>query len=150
MLGFLAKAAGALGGFVDSVFSGIDSIHTSEEEKLKIKAIVTAAAADAKLEMARIGEQVIAHQASIIKAEVGEGNWLTASWRPLLMLSFGFVILWAVIAPTLGAQAIDLEGIPDRFWNLMIVGIGGYVGGRTIEKVGPAIAAALKKDGPVK
>ena len=145
MLDVFGKIGDAVGGLVKGVFSGIDSIHTSEEEKLALKAVILSSEAEFRIEMAKISETIVGHQASIIKAEAASKHWLAATWRPILMLSFGFVILYSVIAPTLGAAPIDLEGIPDRFWSLMTVGIGGYVGGRTIEKVAPAIVEGLQK-----
>ena len=145
MLDVFSKIGSAVGGLVEGVFSGIDKIHTSEEEKLALKAQITMIEAEFKLKMAELSNEVVAEQASIIRAEVGKGNWLTASWRPILMLTFGFVILYSVVAPSFGSPPVDMSQIPDRFWSLVTVGVGGYVTGRTVEKVAPAIIAAVKK-----
>ena len=144
MLDVFGKIGDAVGGLVTGVFAGIDSISTTEEEKLAIRAQVLAAEASFRIEMAKISETIVGHQASIIKAEVASGHTLAAIWRPVLMLTFGFVILYSVVAPSLGAPPVDMTMIPDRFWSLMTFGIGGYVGGRTIEKVAPAIVEGMK------
>lgn len=144
MLDVFGKIGDAVGGLVKGVFGGIDSIHTSEEEKLALKATILATEAEFRIQMAKISEEIVGHQASIIKAEAASKHTLAAVWRPILMLSFGFTILYSVIAPSFGAPVVDMSGIPERFWSLMTVGIGGYVGGRTIEKVAPAIVEGMK------
>ncbi len=52
-----------------------------------------------------------------------------------MMLLFGFVILYTVIAPAFGLPDVDMTGVPDRLWTLMTVGIGGYIASRGFEKV---------------
>jgi hypothetical protein len=144
MLDVFSKIGDAVGGLVTGIFSGIDSISTTQEEKDKIKLEVEKVQTAFMLQMATLKNDVVKEQAAIIRAEVGKGNWLTASWRPILMLTFGFVILYSVVAPSFGAPPIDMTQIPDRFWGLVTVGVGGYVGGRTLEKVTPAIVDGLK------
>jgi hypothetical protein len=34
----------------------------------------------------------------------------------------------------IGAQAVMLD-LPERLWNLMTLGVGGYIAGRTGEKI---------------
>ena len=145
MLGIFDKIGDAVGGLVSSVFTGIDSIHTSGEEKLTIKAAILSAEAEFRIEMAKISETIVGHQASIIKAEAASTHTLAAIWRPILMLTFGFIIVYAVVAPSFGAPPVDMTQIPDRFWTLVTTGVGGYVGGRTIEKVAPAIVEGMKR-----
>lgn len=143
MFGIFEKITGALGGLVDSIFTGIDSISTTQEEKLAAKAIILGAEANFRLEMAGFATELAKIQAGVITAEIQSTHTLAAIWRPILMLSFGFVILYSVVAPSLGAAPVDMSGIPEKFWTLLTVGIGGYVGGRTLEKITPAIVAGL-------
>lgn len=77
-------------------------------------------------------------RASIIKAEATNGNWLSSSWRPIVMLTFTFLI----VAHWMGFTSENLK--PEEIDNLMKlvqIGLGGYVVGRSGEK----IAATLKK-----
>jgi len=77
----------------------------------------------------------------IIVAEAS-GNWLQRSWRPLLMLTFGGLI----VARWFGWSAPNLsESEYTHLWDIVELGIGGYVIGRSVEKTAPAIAEALKK-----
>lgn len=77
---------------------------------------------------------------SIIVAEAS-GNWLQRSWRPLMMLIFTGLI----VARWLGYTAPNLAPAEyDHLWQIVELGIGGYVIGRSVEKVAPAVADAIK------
>jgi len=100
----------------------------------------------AKLElmaMAQRGElQELAGRAEIVKAEAASEHWLAANWRPILMLTFGALI----VARWFGWAAPNLsEAEYLKLWSIVELGIGGYVIGRSAEKVLPTVAAVLKK-----
>ena len=80
--------------------------------------------------------------ASIIKSEAESEHWLTANWRPILMLTFGALIVARWLGWT--APAISQEEYL-KLWSIVEIGVGGYVIGRSVEKVAPSIAQALKK-----
>lgn len=93
--------------------------------------------------------QLLAHQnsieqaaASIIKTEAESQHWLAANWRPLLMLTFGGLI----VARWFGYAAPNLsEAEYLKLWDIVELGIGGYVIGRSAEKIVPSVASVLKK-----
>lgn len=100
----------------------------------------------AKLElmaMAQRGELAeLAGRAEIVKTEAASEHWLAANWRPILMLTFGALI----VARWFGWAAPNLsEAEYLKLWSIVELGIGGYVIGRSAEKVVPALAVALKK-----
>jgi hypothetical protein len=82
--------------------------------------------------------------ADIIRAEAQSGNRLAASWRPIVMLTFTALI----VARWLGFSA---PGISDaevlKLWDIVQLGLGGYVMGRSIEKIAPQIAQAVASIG---
>ena len=83
-----------------------------------------------------------AGQAEIVKAEAQSEHWLAACWRPIMMLTFGGLI----VARWLGWSAPNItEAEVLKLWSIVELGLGGYVIGRSVEKVVPAIAGALKK-----
>jgi len=85
---------------------------------------------------------IYAGQAEIVKAEAQSEHWLAACWRPILMLTFGGLI----VARWLGWSAPNIsEAEVLKLWDIVQLGLGGYVIGRSVEKVVPAIAGALKK-----
>jgi hypothetical protein len=82
-------------------------------------------------------EELIA-KSNIIKAEAESKHWLTATWRPALMWICIIVIANNyILVPFCNAifgTAIELT-IPDQMWNLLTIGVGGYIAGRSAEKV---------------
>ena len=96
----------------------------------------------AMLEMAQRGELAeFTARADIVKTEAASENWLAASWRPILMLTFGALI----VARWFGWAAPNLsEAEYLKLWSIVELGLGGYVIGRSAEKIVPAVAAALK------
>ena len=80
--------------------------------------------------------------AEVVKAEAASGHWLAANWRPITMLVFVGLICarwWGFTAP--GMTEAEYLSIYD----LVKIGLGGYVVGRSAEKIVPAITEALKK-----
>lgn len=87
----------------------------------------------ALMEMAQTGElKELAARADVIQAEAQSESWLARSWRPITMLTFVALIVlhWLGITP---------ESLPDAqvmsLLDLVKIGLGGYVIGRSAEKV---------------
>lgn len=103
------------------------------------------AAAQAKLELFKMQQQgMLAELQGAVQIIVAEasGNWLQKSWRPLLMIWFAGLIG----ARWFGYSAPNLA--PDEYmklWDIVQLGLGGYVIGRSAEKIVPAIVETLKK-----
>jgi hypothetical protein len=79
--------------------------------------------------------------AEIIKTEAASDHWLAANWRPLTMITFvGLIVArwfgWA--APALS------EAEYLKLWSIVEFGLGGYVVGRSVEKMVPSLADAIK------
>jgi hypothetical protein len=93
--------------------------------------------------------QLLTHQAEIesaaakiINTEAASQHWLAANWRPLTMLTFVVLIVarwfgWA--APNLDTE----EYI--KLWSVVEFGLGGYVVGRSVEKIAPSLADAMRR-----
>lgn len=92
---------------------------------------------------------LLAHQAEIegaaakiIQTEAASSHWLAANWRPLTMLVFVALI----VARWFGWAAPNLsEAEYVKLWSIVEFGLGGYVVGRSVEKVAPSIASAMRK-----
>ncbi|MGA0895611.1 MAG: 3TM-type holin [Ilumatobacteraceae bacterium] len=97
----------------------------------------------ALMELAQKGELTeLVERASIVKAEAQSDHWLAATWRPVLMLTFGALI----VARWFGWAAPNLtEAEYLKLWDIVELGLGGYVIGRSAEKIVPSIAEALKR-----
>lgn len=72
--------------------------------------------------------------ADIIKTEAASTHWLAANWRPLTMLTFTGLI----VARWFGWSAPNLsEAEYLKLWDIVQLGLGGYVIGRSVEKIAP-------------
>jgi len=109
----------------------IDNLFTSDEERTDAKNKIIQVLREKELELQKM-------QTDIIIAEA-KGNWLQRSWRPILMLSFGFIVIYTKFISQLASQLITPVLEPE-FWSLLKLGIGGYVIGRSGEKIAATIA----------
>jgi hypothetical protein len=70
-------------------------------------------------------------QAKIVLAEA-QGSWLQRNWHPMLMVTFAGL----VVAHWFGLTASNIpESVQNSLLNIVMVGVGGYVAGRSAEKV---------------
>jgi hypothetical protein len=87
-------------------------------------------------------QQIETAAASIIQAEAASSHWLAANWRPITMLVF----LGLIVARWFGWAAPNLaEAEYIKLWSIVEFGLGGYVVGRSVEKISGPIAEALRR-----
>ena len=106
----------------------IDNLHTSEEEKLKIKQDMFELQVSAFNKAEEYETQLLDAKKTIMTAEAQSGSWIASNWRPVTMLTF----LVLVVLDSFGWLASPLA---DEAWTLLQLGLGGYVVGRSAEKV---------------
>jgi Holin of 3TMs, for gene-transfer release len=90
---------------------------------------------------------------AIVLAEIKSEHWLTRSWRPILMLTLlGFIVFVGLVIPLLdfltGAPVSfnpRWQALPPQFWDFLSIGVGGYIGGRTLEKVAAQVLPSRGK-----
>ena len=105
----------------------IDELHTSEDERLSAKSRMLELQIRAAAQAQEYDKQLLESRTRIIEAEIGSG-WLANSWRPISML----VLLTLVVADSFGLLAFRLS---EDAWTLFQIGLGGYVVGRSGEKI---------------
>ena len=74
---------------------------------------------------------------SVIQAEAKSEHWIVAAWRPITMLTFVFIIANNYILYPYLSLFIDnapMLEIPENMWELIKIGLGGYVVSRGVEK----------------
>jgi hypothetical protein len=78
----------------------------------------------------------------IIQTEAASTHWLAANWRPLTMLIF----VGLIVARWFGWAAPNLsEAEYLKLWSIVEIGLGGYVIGRSVEKIAPTIAQVTRR-----
>lgn len=132
MLSILAKLiAGPLVGKIVDLFSAFQGRKVSE------------ATLRAEVELAVLGtfEEVTKSQASVIEAEMRGEGWLQRNWRPMVAVSFAFIIVfYGLITPILvGWFGFPPARVGDDLlrWimDACVICLGGYIGGRSLEKI---------------
>jgi len=120
---------------IGAVGSVLDNLITSQDERDEAKAKLAEVLTGKLTELASFQKDVIISETT--------GNKLQRNWRPILALTFGFIVVATYfIFPTINiwVKSTDLNKLildlkENRgFWFLMELMIGGYVVGRTIEK----------------
>ena len=119
---------------IKDLLEGLDNLFTSKEEKIQAENVIKQILLQKQLELQKMQTDIIITEA--------KGNWLQRSWRPLLMVSFGFIVIYVkFIGPLFGLPIPELE---LEFWELLKIGIGGYVVGRSAEKIANNITITKK------
>lgn len=87
---------------------------------------------------------LLEEKAKIIRAEATGHSWLQRNWRPLMMLWFAVLLgmYWFGVTPPNLTEAVVV-----KLFELLKLGIGGYVVGRSVEKIAPQLADAWKNRG---
>lgn len=137
----MAGVLGIITDFIGSIFKPatelIDNLHTSEEEKLMLKAKMLEIEKETINKAVDLETKIVEAKKEIILAEAN-GSWVQRSWRPILM--WVIIVIIAnnfIFAPYLNAifgWSVMLE-LPNALWSLLTVGVGGYVVGRSGEKI---------------
>lgn len=108
----------------------IDRLWPSPEDRDKAKLALLSLQQEGALREIEANMQVVV-------AEARSEHVLTATWRPILMLTFTAVVANnLILAPYIGLMfgvSVALP-MPAEVWELLQLGIGGYLAGRTIEK----------------
>lgn len=98
----------------------------AEAEKLKAQIVGQAMT---------LAQQEMAGAVAIIEAEAKGESWLQRNWRPLLMITFAGLIVTRWLG--LSAPGID-PALEMKLFDIVQLGLGGYVIGRSAEKVADA------------
>lgn len=112
----------------------VDDLHTSGEEKLEAQAKLLELQSALAIKVMDYESKIIEAQQAVLVAEATTESWITRSWRPIVMLTFTALIVYSYF----GGPAID-----DNMWSLLNLGVGGYVVGRSVEKIAPVVADTI-------
>ena len=99
----------------------VNRLSVSSREKQKIQEEIQSLVYRYKSELVR-------EQSAGVKSEA-QGNWLQRSWRPIVMLVCVLVLVSGIFTGS------SLLADNSRLWDLLEIGIGGYVIGRSGEKI---------------
>ena len=107
-----------LSGLIGEIGGVVNTLSVSSKEKKRIEAELLQAVNKHEEELNR-------SRAAIIRSE----TQLQRSWRPVVMLVFAVIVLAGTF------WELPILADTSRFWDLLEIGIGGYVIGRSAEKI---------------
>lgn len=122
--------------FTSSAKELVDNLHTSDEEKAKIREKLDAAENEA-----------LKVRQSVVLSET-KGAWYQRLWRPAYMYVFLFILCirygYMEVDSYLTGREITMD-IPVHLWGLIKLGFGGYMVLRSGEKfVDKGVVGKLK------
>lgn len=127
---------------IDTVRGVIGQFIPDPQQKAAAELALVQQQVDLEKALAQADQLFADAQARVVIAEASSDSWLAKNWRPVTMLTFTLIVFWNyVLVPVVGATP---AAIPPDMWGLLKLGIGGYIGARTLEKIGPEIVAAAR------
>ncbi len=117
-----------------------DKLTTTDDERLAKQVQLDGIKNRLEVNLAKLDAEFAQVQSKVIIAEAQSESWITRSWRPLTMLAFVSLPFFVLF----GLDPAPLQGVPDLVWKIIWTGLGGYIGGRTVEKTAPKIVSALR------
>ncbi|MDO6839580.1 3TM-type holin [Paraglaciecola chathamensis] len=106
----------------------VDELHTSDEERLQLQSQIKAVENELLAKVIAYENQLLQSKTDIITAESTGQSWIQRNWRPITMLTF----LVLVVMDSFGWLPNPLA---EEAWTLLQIGLGGYVAGRSAEKI---------------
>jgi hypothetical protein len=134
-------------GLIDFSLKDIGSVFKDIREAITGKAIEDPQKqAELLLKLQQLELEYTKMKANIVNSEAKSEHWLTSTWRPITMLVFVFIIFNNYVlvpyAQAFGANIPTLNLTPEM-WELLKIGIGGYIIGRSAEKVADKLKSKL-------
>lgn len=118
----------------------VDDLHTSGEERLQLQSQIKAVENELLAKVIDYENQLLQSKTAMITAESTGQSWIQRNWRPITMLTF----LALVVLDSFGWLPNPLA---DEAWTLLQIGLGGYVAGRSAEKITQQYLQARPADG---
>lgn len=146
MSGILA-AIPVIGKVVEKGLDVIDDLVVDKDQANRLKAAIRKTIEDNTHEedLAEIQAEAtkFTKRAGIVTAEITGEDKAQRSWRPHLMyFIMGLMAFNGVLVPLVeavfGVKIPVLEAweaIPPPMWKVLMIGLGGYIGGRSAEKI---------------
>lgn len=143
---FTDLLTGGIGGLLGGVKDIIGMFHTDPALQLAATQKLAELESSFREKQLAAESEFTTQQANVVIAEAKSDSWLAKNWRPVTMLTFVFIIVWNyIVVGTVGAfyTQVHTIPIPVDMWDLLKLGIGGYIGARTVEKVTDTVSTML-------
>jgi len=136
----LFDVGSVVGDVVDSLGDAADDLFTSDQERQKAKRLTKKVEVRLEQKMLEVKQQLVKQRGSVLEKEVQGESWYQRAWRPFTMVVFVGVI----VAHWFGVAGTHLDpAIQEWLYKVIQLGLGGYVFGRSAEKIAPHARDAI-------
>ncbi len=146
MAGILDILAGPVKGLIDGAIGIINSIKGgSPEEKNAAALALTQLQIEFQGKLVEADLEVAKAQRDVIVAEAQGNSFLQRNWRPITMLFFCTLIgtvVWT--GGFVNGHQLDPNFVAEMM-SIIKLGLGGYVVGRSAEKIAPSVVKMFQK-----
>jgi hypothetical protein len=138
-MGLGSSIVGLISGAIKPVTDMVDNLHTSDAEKQQVKNELRQLENEITSKVLDYEKELLQSKTELVGAEIRGKSWLQRNWRPLLMLAVVAIIVNNyILFPYLSAFGVEeaqMLELPTGLWTLLTTGVGGYVVGRSGEKI---------------
>ena len=135
----ILAAIPVIGKVLESVFGIIDKSIEDKDRAAELKAAIQMQVM--QMDHTEIVETLKAQRDIVVEEAKGAGI-LQRNWRPITMLTF----VALVVARWMGWTVPGItEPLELKLMNIIEIGLGGYVIGRSAEKIATSVVPMLKK-----
>lgn len=128
---------------VDSVGDAADDLFTSEQERKKANRLMKKVEVQLEERLLEVKEQLIKQRGDALSKEIEGESWYQRAWRPFTMVIFVGII----VAHWFGVAGTHLDpAIQQWLYKVIQLGLGGYVFGRSAEKIAPHVRDAVRSN----
>lgn len=115
-------------GFLSSAVSGLFGFKGDQAKTVQ-------SALDLLKSINDVDGQSVTAASQALSAILTQGSWLEKNWRPMLMVVCIIIILASFFGFVPSHFNDPVTPMMDKVWTCVMIGLGGYIPCRTIEKV---------------
>lgn len=123
---------------ISPITTMVDKITTTKEEKIALQNELARIKNEFLSKALNYEAEITKIQSEVVKTEAKGKSWIQRIWRPITMLVFVAIIFNNYILmpyfKALFGWGVELD-VPPDLWELIKLGLGGYIFGRSAEKV---------------
>lgn len=133
-----------MGGIIGGIISALGSIFGKFFSAKEKQGEIVGKAIDAVGQLAGSNAERERAAALVVAAEAQSDSWIAKNWRPMTMVIFVGLIVARFFGLVPSHMSITEY---ERLWDLVEVGMGGYVVSRSVEKIVSqlSLGSVLKK-----
>ena len=130
-----------IGAAIGGIGKIIDEFKVTDEERATAKAKLLQVEADLTGKVLEYEATLANAQRDVIVAEMQSGSVLARNWRPVLMVVITTILAHQYLLFPYLSKWFDVPSIllPDPLFTLLTIGVGGYVVGRSGEKIATSL-----------